>query len=361
MVPVSRGFLPQFPVPLTPWITPTRMRLGPMSATANKISAAEIRHRLESGWAQWAQRPVDDPPGAAALERLAREVVDLRDAGKGWATRDLANFGNESTWRGYCLEVHFEAALLQAGVDFRPNQRLLEENESDVDVVLNLADGKKCNIELVCIHEPDDMWTEETTSDGHTSRNAIWSWKEQTFAIRRVKGKLRQKTIRNGEAWKLADPGPNEFNLLVAETSSIWIDGSPRYWDCALMTWGTEAEAPEWYQGPVLGLFEATNSLGTEFDEEFINNVYFRERVHAILFLNDTSRWWSPLDPRYYGTLFGNHLLTPNLAGRDRLTAMVHSSFHCLLEAWREPGAGAKALRELHSIAEQAGVAYEAE
>ena len=353
-----------------------------MSATTNKISVAEIQHRLESGWAQWSQSPVDDPPVAAALERLAREVVDLRDAGHGWATGHLANFGNESTWRGYCLEVHFAAGFLGNGLCLQPTVRTLRENDSDVDFVYQSPDGSRCNFELLSIAEAEGVWNEVEMAPGVNLLEAKWDGDDGAQQIRRLQDRLRRKTVNKGQAWKFPVPKPDEYNVLVADVSGLWMGQAPDYWDYQVLAYGTEADVPEWCRREVLGLFQRHNPVGSQFQAEFDGNQFLRERVHLIVFLSDTAMlrvlratcdagtevvWrvqegacgYSSVNPRYYGAMVHNPGLLNTERQHLRLLEALGPGFADWVEAWDERPAVDEVLTRLRAMADEAGVSFD--
>jgi hypothetical protein len=129
------------------------------------------------------------------------------------------------------------------------------------------------------------------------------------------------KTVhKEGTPWKFPDPAAGGINILVADVSNIWMGGDPDYWDLMLLAHGRRAVSPV-CQRPVVGLFEPTNELGTEAEAEFQANRFFRERIHATVFLMDQSNWHSLLDPTYDGMVTHNPAL---VAGeRERLILEV--------------------------------------
>ncbi|MBI3912234.1 MAG: hypothetical protein HY320_15050 [Armatimonadetes bacterium] len=324
--------------------------------------ALSLRERLQRVWKAWSKIPAEDPRAVAVLDRLSDETQALRDASHLWVTRKMPKVDQKdgrvdtANWLSYCLEVHFAAGFLRNEVRLAPEPRCEASNASNVDFAYEGQDGLRCNFELLRVSEAENIWAEQELKPGVTLFEGSWDGDDEAAQIRRLQRKLREKTIRKGAPYKMPAPGPGVYNLLVADVTGIWLGGDPDYWDCRLLAQGRQAVI-EWCRLDVLGLFEPENRWGPKFDQEFKQNRYFRERVHAIVFLMDTSRWGNSLDPRYEGALALNPaLLVPETWLHD-LGPVVRRGFEGWVEAWlSEPEVVDAARSKLAQMVREAGL-----
>lgn len=168
--------------------------------------------------------------------------------------------------------------------------------------------------------EPQSFWTPPVQDPDVPGLylSEIAAGNEDEGLFRRMQHKIRIKTIRarrdsQGQTQYL---GPTKFpeplgtmiHVLVVDVTSG--AGTPSDWsDLQALSLGNQITGG-FVQDNVLGVFETSNSLGPGFDNEFVGNQYLRNRIHAMLYLSDTSNWRCSLNPIYHACIVINPSLT---------------------------------------------------
>ena len=242
-----------------------------------------------------------------------------------WVRTRTADLVDSSNWPTYSMEVHLTAVLEDAGHSAHNSVQLIPADASDVDIVYQDNGGVQLQIECVFALEPLSYWQENLeVTPGAIISVATYDGEGEAGLLRRVQHKMRLKATRgNSTPTKFPIPSDASLNILVVDVSQGIGDGTDAG-DLEMLTLGRNHVHPV-ARREILGLFEQNNPYGPAFAAEFAGNQYFRERIHAVLFLLDESSWRSPLNPHYAGYYVCNPALHFNQHQEEAFYNLGHA------------------------------------
>jgi len=274
-----------------------------------------LRDSLERYMAIGTQRDIAQEPLRSAILRLEREGnYLLQTRHHGWVSRRATDLNDAGNWPAYAMEVHLHYALENNGHTTSASVGIIPGENSDVDIVCAMQNGIKICAECVFCLEPQSFWQSKTeVASGLTISAAFYDGDGEVGILRRVQEKIRIKTIRNsGIPTKFPPIDTSIVNVIIVDATQGAGDLLD-LWDEQLLSCGKQV-VNSVAQRDLLGLFEPTNPYTPSFDEEYIRNRFLRERIHALLFLHDSSIWRGPLNPTYEGRVVYNPLLLHSLS-----------------------------------------------